>query len=31
MKCPYCDNQMLKGDLYGSRVKLKWIAKDAHK
>ena len=31
MKCPYCDKEMLKGDLYGSRVELKWVAKDAHK
>jgi len=28
MKCPYCDNEMLKGDLYGNRVELKWVAED---
>ena len=31
MKCPYCDREMLKGDIYGNRVELKWVAKDAHK
>jgi hypothetical protein len=30
MKCPYCGNEMLKGDLYGNRVELKWVAKDTH-
>lgn len=25
MKCPYCDREMAKGNIYGDRYKLKWL------
>ena len=31
MKCPYCNNEMLLGVIYGVRDSIKWIPKDKDK
>ena len=28
MKCPYCNGEMIRGFIYGDRVKLKWLPED---
>jgi hypothetical protein len=28
MKCPYCSDEMVLGNLYGDRYALKWLPKD---
>lgn len=31
MKCPYCNNEMVLGVIYGARDSIKWIPKDKDK
>ncbi len=28
MKCPYCNEEMTKGDIYGDRYPLKWLPRN---
>ena len=28
MKCPYCNEEMIKGFIYGDRYKLKWLPEE---
>lgn len=30
MKCPYCNEEMIKGHIYGYRYTLKWLPEDKH-